>query len=123
VLLAGVGADALRGGTRGQRRPEPPTAPGVPDSPAGTSAARLHRLRPAGVESCTIKPGTNIFVAAATWAGQGLCFAHGWVVLLHPLTPGQHTIVIDDGVLPITTSITVKPWHEELVNYQPRRGG
>ena len=115
---------------------------------------------PAGVESCTVKPGTKIFVAAssvecstfedAPWgrlkpnygtcardaatcnvaptvtvdgksvpvtevetpllnitlpadnifglpAGgdEGLSVAHGWVTLLHPLTPGTHTIVID----------------------------
>ena len=110
-----------------------------------------------GVESCTVKPGTKIFVAASsvecsTFEGnrddmkpnygrvpardgrassahrhrrrqvragdrggdtpaehrpargqhfrpasrgrQGLSVAHGWVTLLHPLTPGTHTIVI-----------------------------
>jgi hypothetical protein len=132
---------------------------------------------PNGVESCTVKPGTKIFVAASSIecspfaesehqgfgttepelrrcarekdlktppsvtvdgtsvpvtevetrpliivlpvgnifglpAGtQGLSVAHGWVLLLHPLTPGQHKIVIDNGGPPITTTITVKPGH------------
>ncbi len=125
---------------------------------------------PEGAESCTVKPGTKVFVAAATFecstfeghgtteaelrtcaremdvqvaptvtvdgrsvsvaevetrllkivlpadnifgqpAGtQGLSVAHGWVALLHPLTPGTHTIVIDTGADPITTTIVVKP--------------
>ena len=36
---------------------------------------------------------------------------HGWVVLLHPLTPGTHTIVIVGGIVPgtVTTKIVVKP--------------
>jgi hypothetical protein len=132
---------------------------------------------PQGVESCTVKPGTKIFVAANTIecstfleedhegfgtdepalracartkdlqaappvtvdgnsvsvtevetrplnivlpagnifglpAGtQGLSVAHGWVLLLHPLTPGQHTIVIHNGASSITTTIIVKPGH------------
>src|ERR1700722_1328517 len=109
---------------------------------------------PSGVPSCTVKPGTKIFVAASSFEcstfegdgtteaelqacarqmdaqtapsvtvdgrsvpateaetgllniglpadnifGQpagttGLSFGHGWVSLLHPLTPGTHTIV------------------------------
>lgn len=126
---------------------------------------------PTGVESCTVKPGTKIFIAAASYEcdtfetnfttedelrncareadlqvapsvtvdgqslpvnevetpllnivlpennvfGQpagttGLSVGHGWAVLLHPLTPGTHTIVIDSGAAnPITTTITVDP--------------
>jgi hypothetical protein len=45
-------------------------------------------------------------------AGPGLSVAHGWVVLLHPLTPGTHTIVINVvGKPTITTTILVKPGH------------
>jgi hypothetical protein len=133
-------------------------------------------LAPVGVESCTVKRGTKIFVAASTFecstfdgdhpgfgtteaelracarqndvqdaptvtvdgkpvrvtevqtrplnivlpadnifnlpAGtQGLSVGHGWVSLLHPLTPGNHTIVIHTAASTITTIITVKPKH------------
>jgi hypothetical protein len=125
---------------------------------------------PGGVESCTVKPGAKIFVAASsfecsTFEGQGtteaelrecarqvdvqlaptitvdgesvpvaevetrllnivlpagnlfgeppgtrgLSVGHGWVTLLHPLTPGTHTIVMDFGASTITTTILVKP--------------
>lgn len=131
-----------------------------------------------GVESCTVKPGTKIFVAAAsvecsTFEGngttdtklrncanqsdvqvspavtvdgtpvevtevetrllsivlpaasifdlpagtQGLSVGHGWVAVLHPLTPGTHTIVIDTGASEITTTIVVQPGGELLVAY------
>jgi hypothetical protein len=127
---------------------------------------------PTGVESCTVKPGTKIFVAAhsvecSTFEGngtteaalracacqmdvqvaptvtldgkpvpaaevetrllnivlpadnlfglpagtQGLSVGHGWVALLHPLTPGTHTIVIESGTSTITTTIVVEPGH------------
>jgi hypothetical protein len=127
---------------------------------------------PGGVESCTVKPGTKIFVAASSFEcstfegngtteaelrqcareadvnvapsvtvdggavpvvevetgllnivlpednifGQpagttGLSVGHGWVVLLRPLTPGTHTVVIDLGTDVITTSIIVEPGH------------
>jgi len=127
---------------------------------------------PGGVESCTVKPGTKIFVAASSFEcstfegngtteaelrdcardadvnvapsvtvdgravpvvevetglldivlpddnvfGQpagttGLSVGHGWVVLLHPLTPGMHTVVTDLGTDVITTSIIVEPGH------------
>jgi hypothetical protein len=129
-------------------------------------------LGPEGVESCTVKPGTKIFVVASSFEcstfegngttdaelrdcareadvqvapsvtvddksvpvaevetrllnivlpannifGQpagttGLSVGHGWVVLLHPLTPGTHTIVIDLGTDVITTRIIVEPGH------------
>jgi hypothetical protein len=122
---------------------------------------------PAGVESCTVKPGTRIFVAASSvecstpWEAppetdlqecarandapeaptvtldgqpvsltevitdvtpvtlpadnvfgspdrEGQFAAHGWVALLHPLTPGTHTIEITNGTT-ITTTIVVEP--------------
>jgi hypothetical protein len=130
---------------------------------------------PKGVPSCTVKPGTKIFVPAAsvecsTFEGNGtteaqlrncarqtdvqaapsvtvdgrallvnevetrllnivlpqdnifgqpagttgLSVGHGWTVLLHPLTPGKHAIVIDNlgpGKPSITTTITVEPGH------------
>ncbi len=42
---------------------------------------------------------------------EGQFAAHGWVALLHPLTPGTHVIeiVIDDPTNPITTVIEVLP--------------
>jgi len=42
----------------------------------------------------------------------GQSVGRGWVALLHPLTPGTHTIVIDPAVGlpgPITTKIIVQP--------------
>jgi hypothetical protein len=124
-------------------------------------------LAPGGVESCTVKPGTKLFVTGftvecSTFEGngtteaelrtcaresdvqdaptvtvdgesvtltevetpllnivlpdgnifdepagtEGLSVGHGWVALLHPLTPGTHTIVIDSA---ITTTIVVTP--------------
>jgi hypothetical protein len=133
-------------------------------------------LGPTGAESCTVKPGTKVFVAANTFecstfhgdhpgfgtteaelracarqndvqvaptvtvdgksvpvtevetrplnivlpadnifglppGTHGLSVGHGWVALLHPLTPGAHTIVIHIGASTITTIITVKPGH------------
>ena len=35
---------------------------------------------------------------------------NGWVALLHPLTPGTHTIV-GSGSSTFTTTITVQPGH------------
>ena len=54
-------------------------------------------------------PADNIFDQDA--GTQGLSAGHGWVTLLHPLTPGTHTIVIDEGkrTSPITTKIIVEP--------------
>jgi len=41
---------------------------------------------------------------------QALSVAHGWVALLHPLTPGKHEITIrNEGTAPITTTIIVRP--------------
>ncbi|WP_344095908.1 hypothetical protein [Microbacterium deminutum] len=121
---------------------------------------------PDGVESCTVKPGTKIFVMASSFecstfeangtteselracaragdpavaptvtvdgkrvrvvdsetpllnvvlpddnifglpgGSEGLSVAHGWVALLHPFTPGRHTILIGDS---ISTTIIVR---------------
>ena len=54
-----------------------------------------------------VLPADNIFGQPA--GTQGLSVGHGWVALLHPLTPGTHTIVIDTAGTPITTTIVVKP--------------
>ncbi len=51
-----------------------------------------------------VLPADNVFGLPA--GTQGLSVAHGWVVLLHPLTPGTHTIVINSNV---TTTIVIKP--------------
>jgi hypothetical protein len=50
-------------------------------------------------------PADNIFGLPA--ATEGLSVAHGWVTLLHPLTPGAHTILISNGTSTITTKIIV----------------
>ena len=49
-----------------------------------------------------VLPADNIFGPSA--GTEGLSVAHGWVTLLHPLTPGSHTIVIGGR---ITTTIVV----------------
>ena len=49
-----------------------------------------------------VLPADNIFGQLA--GTEGLSVAHGWVTLLHPLTPGSHTIVIGGS---ITTTIVV----------------
>jgi hypothetical protein len=56
-----------------------------------------------------VLPADNIFgLPAGTTC---LSVGHGWVALLHPLTPGTHTIVIDGSVPFITTTIIVEPGH------------
>ena len=133
----------------------------------GGSVAPFH---PVGADSCTVKPGTKIFIVGysyecSTFEGNGsteaelracarensptastvtvdgepapvteaetpllpitlpadnlfglpagttgLSVGHGWVAPLHPLTPGTHTIVINNGALPtVTTQIIVEP--------------
>ena len=55
-------------------------------------------------------PADNVFGLPA--GDQGLSVGHGWVVALHPLTPGSHTLVIRTGTLdPVTTQIVVTPAH------------
>ena len=39
---------------------------------------------------------------------DGQSVAHGWVTLLNPLTPGEHTIV-GTGSVTFTTEIRVEP--------------
>ena len=60
-----------------------------------------------GVETTLLNitlPADNLFGEPEGKTGQSV--AHGWVTLLHPLTPGEHEIVIDET---ITTTIVVKP--------------
>lgn len=54
-----------------------------------------------------VLPADNIFGLPSGTAGTSV--AHGWVVLLHPQTPGSHTIVINPSASTITTTITVVP--------------
>ncbi len=56
-----------------------------------------------------VLPADNLFELPA--GTHGLSVGHRWVTLLHPLTPGTHTIVIDSGASPITTTILVKRGH------------
>jgi hypothetical protein len=57
-----------------------------------------------------VLPADNIFVPPLPAGTRGLSVGHGWVTLLHPLTPGTHTIVIVTADPPstITTTILVK---------------
>ena len=50
-----------------------------------------------------VLPPDNILGVTAEQGLQGQSVAHGWVTLLHPLTPGTHTI----GLPNITTTILV----------------
>lgn len=155
---------------------ESPFGGGGPASACTDLGGTVAPFGPGGAESCTVKPGTKIFVAAASWecstfagdhfdfgttepelrecaratdvqetpivtvdgvsvpvsgvetqlvsivlpadnlfgqpeGAQGQFVAHGWVTLLHPLTPGAHTIVMefDDPADTITTTIIVQP--------------
>ena len=54
-----------------------------------------------------VLPADNLFGLPPGTEGRSV--AHGWVTLLHPLTPGTHTIVIVGTGDPITTTIIVKP--------------
>jgi hypothetical protein len=54
-----------------------------------------------------VLPADNLFGLPA--GSRGLSVGHGWVVLLHPLTPGTHTIVITIGTKTITTTLVVVP--------------
>jgi hypothetical protein len=56
-------------------------------------------------------PADNVFGLPA--GEQGLSVGHGWVLALHPLRPGTHTLVIRTGTLePVTTQIVVRPGHK-----------
>ncbi len=54
-------------------------------------------------------PANNIFGLPS--GTTGLSVGHGWVTLLHPLTPGTHTIeiVVTGKLTTITTTIVVEP--------------
>lgn len=55
-----------------------------------------------------VLPADNIF--GLDPGTQGLSVALVWVALLHPLTPGTHTIILNPGATnSITTTIVVKP--------------
>jgi hypothetical protein len=54
-----------------------------------------------------VLPADNLFGAPA--GTDGLSVAHGWVALLHPLTPGSHEIAITIGLQTINTTIVVTP--------------
>jgi hypothetical protein len=56
-----------------------------------------------------VLPANNIFGDPA--GTEGVSVAHGWVALLHPLTPGTHFIVIGGNVPENTTTIKVAPGH------------
>jgi hypothetical protein len=59
--------------------------------------------------TAVVLPGDNIFGLPAGTSGQFV--AHGWVTLLHPLTPGTHHIVILLPDTRIDTAINVVPGH------------
>jgi hypothetical protein len=54
-----------------------------------------------------VLPADNLF--GLPTGTEGLAVAHGWVVLLNPLTPGSHQIVITIGSQTIATMIDVTP--------------
>jgi len=55
-----------------------------------------------------VLPADNIF--GLDPGTQGLSVALVWVALLHPLTPGTHTIILNPGATnSITATIVVKP--------------
>lgn len=54
-----------------------------------------------------VLPGDNVFGLPA--GSEGPSVGHGWVALLHPLTPGSHTIFIDGEEAATTTTIVVAP--------------
>jgi hypothetical protein len=54
-----------------------------------------------------VLPEDNVFGLPAGSTGPSV--GHGWVALLHPLTPGTHTIVIDGEEHTNTTTIVVAP--------------
>ena len=54
-------------------------------------------------------PPDNILERPETQGLSGLSVGRGWVALLHPLTPGQHDIVIKFNASTITTTIDVRP--------------
>ena len=90
-----------------------PRTPSSPARPAATtSAARLRRLGPVGDASCTVKPGTKIFVAASavecsTFEGQPP-FAeadeanYGTCAQRHERPAKAPTVTVDGKSVPVT---------------------
>jgi hypothetical protein len=99
----GLTEEQLRACARDLNLKMAPTAPTVTldGSPVPITAVETQLLNP-------VLPADNIFGAPA---GTYRSVAHGWVALLHPLTPGTHTIVIGGTVPTNTTTIVVKPGH------------
>jgi hypothetical protein len=150
--------------------PENPFGSGGPSSGCLNLGGTVAPFGPNGVASCTVKPGTKVFVAASSFecstfegngttetelrqcarandvqvapavtvdgrsqpvsevetdllrlvlrednifglppGSRGSSVAHGWALLLHPLTPGTHTIGITFTSSTITTTIAVIP--------------
>jgi hypothetical protein len=54
-----------------------------------------------------VLPADNVFGLPA--GSTGLSVGHGWVSLVHPLTPGTHTIVGSGPATSFTTTIIVQP--------------
>ncbi len=69
-----------------------------------------HAVAVKGVETQLMNivlPGDNIFGLPA--GTTGLSVGHGWIALLHPLTPGTHTIVGSGSTFSFSTKIIVTP--------------
>ena len=68
-----------------------------------------HAVSVKGVETGLmhiVLPADNIFGLPA--GTSGLSVGHGWIALLHPLTPGAHTIVGSGSTVSFTTRIIVR---------------
>ena len=86
-----------------------PFGTGVPHLRASTSAARLRRLGPHGVESCTVKPGTKIFVAASSVECSTFERRMGRLKPNYGRVPATHgdvqvapTVTVDGKSVPVT---------------------
>ena len=72
------------------------TVDGVPVTVSEAETGLLH----------IVLPANNIFGLPA--GTEGYSYAHGWVALVSPLSPGTHKVVITVGSNTITTLIKVK---------------
>jgi hypothetical protein len=100
-------------GQRDHRIPDCGTAPARPTRKLPPRSLSTGKSVPvAEVETRLLNivlPAGNLFDLPA--GTQGLSVGHGWVALLHPLTPGTHLIVIHTSASTIRTTITVRPRH------------
>jgi hypothetical protein len=72
---------------------------------------RSSYARSATPQNHPVLPADNVFDPPAP-AGMYQSVAHGFVALLHPLTPGTHTIkIVIGGSTVNTTTIVVTPGH------------